>query len=54
MSTVLVNHACTSSYQDARYGVGVRVANLRRAKTATNEARCTVCGQTVSSSAWRQ
>jgi len=42
--TVAVKCRCANEYQDKRYGQGIRIAN----KTAReNEARCTVCGATV-------
>lgn len=35
---------CTSSYQDQKYGYGLRVANLCK----DGSYRCTICGQKIS------
>ena len=45
MTTVIKPCHCTNSFQDALYGPGKRLFNLRLAKTGTPpSARCTVCG----------
>ena len=39
---------CKHPYQDAHYGIGVRVHNLcksAKAEATTKTARCTVCGK---------
>lgn len=42
--SVIVKCNCSHSYQDAKYGPGNRVANLKFKDKSKNEARCTVCG----------
>lgn len=39
--TIRVMCGCASAYQDARYGPGIRVHNLRKA----SGSRCGVCGR---------
>lgn len=44
-ATAKVNCKCESTFQDARYGKGVRVANATQKKNdKQTEVRCTVCG----------
>lgn len=39
---------CQSTYQDARYGPGIRYHNIMVSKVATvTKLRCTVCGHEV-------
>ena len=40
-TTTIVNCTCASQFQDARYGVGRRVANVAK---DGDGSRCTVCG----------
>lgn len=42
--TVVARCDCTSHYQDAKYGQGMRVFNLK-AKKETGKMRCTNCGR---------
>ena len=42
--TVLKPHGCTSAYQDAVYGRGVRVFNIgKQNKAGATPETCTVC-----------
>jgi hypothetical protein len=44
MSTIIARCICSSTYQDARYGPGMRVFNIAK----SGAKGCTVCGMSTS------
>jgi hypothetical protein len=44
MITRCANKGCRSAYQDARYGMGMRVYNEKFTKQRMLVGTCTVCG----------